>query len=65
MATARGLAGAHHLGHLLAFESRRLLHHAQLSPGQMEELVPRLLLPQHALDLHILLRHGLDDHHHR
>lgn len=52
------------MGGVLAAESRRLLHDAKLSPREVEDVVSRLVLLEHAVDLDFLVRHGLDDHHH-
>ena len=57
--------GAVHVGRVSSVACRLPLHHAQLSPAEMEELVPGLFLHQYAVDFFLLLRHGLDDYHHR
>lgn len=53
------------MGHLLTFKGFRLLHHAQLPIGEMEELVLGFIFHQHALDFNLLIHYGLDDHHYR
>ena len=65
MAATRRITWTTHVGHRPTTTSLRLLHHAQLSSGEVEVLVLGLLFPQHVVDLHLLIRDGLDDHHHR